>query len=216
MAADHHRSDIGWRVAQRREQLGLSRGEAAERAGIAPQYLRYLEEGSSAPTTQSLSRVARALESTVAELTGVAPPEYPSARPPGRHRELEELGTAECSRLLAAHSVGRVSVSTPRGPAIVPVAYAVLDDEVVFGTEPEACPSFAAGSEVAFEVDQLDEALSVGWTVQVTGHARRVTGEDAVRRLAERVGDEPWERGEETVWVRVDTARISGRRVRLR
>jgi hypothetical protein len=36
------RGDLGRRIARRRTELGLTRRETAQRAGMAPSYLRYL------------------------------------------------------------------------------------------------------------------------------------------------------------------------------
>ncbi|WP_406405454.1 helix-turn-helix domain-containing protein [Streptomyces sp. NBC_01643] len=46
--------DVGRRVAARREELGLSRQEVAERSGSATTYIQYLEEHQ--PPTSSTSR----------------------------------------------------------------------------------------------------------------------------------------------------------------
>jgi nitroimidazol reductase NimA-like FMN-containing flavoprotein (pyridoxamine 5'-phosphate oxidase superfamily)/DNA-binding XRE family transcriptional regulator len=215
-AGPNHRSDVGRRVTLRREQLGLSREDVAERAGVAPEYLRYLEEQPASPSLPSLTRVARALQCTVAELSGVQTPSAAST-PAAELGEPTELSTAECYELLAAHTVGRIAVETPDGPAIVPVNYTYVEDEdaVVFRTSPGATPSFAEGEEVAFEVDRLDEAQRVGWSVMVAGQAERVTDPASVERLAARAHAEPWAGGERPLWVRVRAERVSGRRVPL-
>lgn len=63
--------DIGRRLALRREELGLSREQVADRAGIAPEYLRYVEERPFAsPGPTFLLRVAEALETNVPRLRG--------------------------------------------------------------------------------------------------------------------------------------------------
>ena len=214
-AGANHRSDVGRRCAERREQLGLSREDVAERAGIAPEYLRYLEEQASSPSIPSLTRVARALQTTVAELSGVTAPSG-APTPPGRPGELTELSSEECHELLAAHTLGRVAVATPEGPAIVPVNYTFVEDEdaVVFPTTPDVIP-FTEGDEVAFEVDRLDEALHVGWSVMLAGEAHQITDPAALARLEVRQREEPWVVGERPMWVRVAAERLSGHRVPL-
>ncbi|MGX1246953.1 hypothetical protein RKD46_008057 [Streptomyces pseudovenezuelae] len=42
--------DLGRRLLHRRGELGLTRREVADRAGMAPGYLRYLEESPAAHT----------------------------------------------------------------------------------------------------------------------------------------------------------------------
>lgn len=49
-------------------------------------------------------------------------------------------------------------MSTPDGPAVVPVNYEAVDDVIAFRTAPGSVPAAAVGSEAAFEVDHLDEA----------------------------------------------------------
>ncbi len=64
--ADSAQGDIGRRIAQRREELGLTREETAFRAGTAPGYVQYLEEQSTAmPGTAVLIRLADALSTSV-------------------------------------------------------------------------------------------------------------------------------------------------------
>lgn len=221
-------SDVGRRVAQRREQLGLSRDVVAERAGIAPEYLRYLEEQAASPSIPSLTRVARALNTTVAELSGVAPANGGGAAPRPPRNEPAELSLTECHDLLASHSVGRVAVTTAAGPAIIPVNYVFARDDnaVVFRTEPDSTPAAAEGEVVAFEVDRLDEELRVGWSVVVAGQARRVTDPAEVERLTAQARTEAWEQqgsweqqlaGETQrwLWVRVAAERVFGSRVTL-
>ncbi|MDX3233112.1 helix-turn-helix domain-containing protein [Streptomyces sp. ME19-01-6] len=204
--------DIGRRVALRRRELGLSREDVAARAGTAPGCLTYLEERPAAPGAGFLLRLAAALDTTAAELQG-------RGAGPGRetgHPALAELGPEECRGLLVTRGVGRISVSTSWGPAIVPVDYRVVDDAVVFRTAPDASPAAAAGSQVAFEVDHIDETLSGGWSVLVVGRARQITEPEAVRRLAGREYHRPWPGGSRDLWLRIDPTSVTGRRIRVR
>lgn len=208
--------DLGRRVVQRREQLGLSRADLAARAGTSPGYVRYVEEYPADPGAGVLLRLASALETSTAELRGGT-----AMSPPGRgraahHADLLELSPWECRARLGTHGVGRISVSTAPGPAIVPVNYSVVDDAVVFRTAPDATPAAAVGAEVAFEVDHIDEALSEGWSVLVVGRARRVTDPAAVRRLDEAAYTPPWPGGGRDLWLRIEPERITGRRIRAR
>jgi len=209
--------DIGRRVALRREQLGLTREETAARAGTAPGYLHYVEEQpTAAPGMSFLIRLADALETTVSQLRGGDADLPPGAGRAAYHPEFVELTPEECRALLASHGVGRVAVSTPHGPAIVPVNYSVVDGAIVFRTTHGATPALAAGSEVAFEVDHLDEALSQGWSVLVVGHAEHVTDPGAARRLSGLARSAPWAGGDRELWVRISPERLTGRRIRVR
>lgn len=53
--------DIGLRVRQRREELGLTREKMAERAGLSVQFMASVELGKQSMTTDSLKKVCRAL-----------------------------------------------------------------------------------------------------------------------------------------------------------
>ncbi|AOR36175.1 DNA-binding protein [Streptomyces fodineus] len=206
--------DLGRRLAARRAQLGLTRGEVAARAGMAAAYLGYLEEHpGGAPGTGPLIKLAEALETTVTELTGGAVDVPPGPGRAGREPRFTELTPAECRSLLGTHGVGRLAVSTGTGPVIVPVNYGVVDDAIAFRTALGATPSLAAGQEVAFEVDRIDDAFSQGWSVLVRGHARTVTDEREQRRLTEQAYSAPWAGGTRDLWVRVEPRTVTGRRI---
>ncbi|MBN0043709.1 pyridoxamine 5'-phosphate oxidase family protein [Streptomyces actuosus] len=206
--------DLGRRIALRRAQLGLTREEAAARAGMPGSYLRHLEEHpGAAPGSGALRRVAAALQTSLAELMGAG-----ADRPPGPGRALRgasftELDAEECRALLAEHGVGRLALLTVEGIVVVPVNYSVVDGAVVYRTDPRATPARAAGRRVAFEVDRIDDAFSTGWSVLVRGPAQAVTDPAAVRRLADRASGEPWAGGLRPLWIRIDPAAISGRRI---
>ncbi|MFJ7043388.1 pyridoxamine 5'-phosphate oxidase family protein [Streptomyces sp. NPDC101112] len=205
--------DIGRRVAAERLRRGLTREEAARRAGMAPEYLAYLEEQPADPTKASLIGLADALDTTVAALRGAgvdAPPGQGQALP---HPQLVDLDPDECRALLSTHGVGRVAVSSARGPAVIPVNYEVVGDTIAFRTAPESVPAAAVGSEVAFEVDHVDEAMSQGWSVLAVGTARVVTEPDEVRRLVEGAHSTPWAGGVREMWVAIRPTRVTGRRI---
>ncbi|WP_329282234.1 pyridoxamine 5'-phosphate oxidase family protein [Streptomyces sp. NBC_01451] len=207
-------SDLGRRLTRRREELGLSRREAAERAGMAPGYLQYLEEQpATAPGMSALLRLAGALRTTVRDLTGSTLDLPPGAGRASPHPQFTELSKQECRALLATHGVGRVAVPTVSGPVVVPVNYSVVEGAIVFRTADGTTPAQAAGCQVAFEVDRIDEAFSQGWSVLVRGHARTVTAPDDVRHLTERAYSLPWAGGERDVWVRIDPLALTGRRI---
>lgn len=45
-------------------------------------------------------------------------------------------------------------------PAVVPVNYEIVDDAIVFRTAPDSVAAAAAETEVPFEADHVDDALS--------------------------------------------------------
>ncbi|MFD8524320.1 DUF1918 domain-containing protein [Streptomyces capillispiralis] len=206
--------DIGRRVAVERHRHGLSREETARRARISPAYLAYLEEQPADPTMATLLSLAAALDTTVTALRGAG-----VDLPPGQghallHPQLRDLGPEECRRLLSTHGVGRVAVSTSDGrPAVVPVNYEIVEDEIVFRTAPDSVPAAAVGTEVAFEVDHVDEAMSRGWSVLAVGPASVVTEPGTVRGLVRRAHTEPWPGGARDMWVSIRPTRLTGRRI---
>ncbi|MFD6327938.1 DUF1918 domain-containing protein, partial [Streptomyces sp. NPDC058442] len=130
--------DIGRRVATERTRRGLSREETAHRARMAPAYLAYLEEHPADPSLATLLRLAAALGTSVQALRGSG-----VGLPPGRgtallHPELRDLTPQECRTLLSTHGVGRIAVTTPQGPAVVPVNYEVVGDTIAFRTAPDS------------------------------------------------------------------------------
>jgi nitroimidazol reductase NimA-like FMN-containing flavoprotein (pyridoxamine 5'-phosphate oxidase superfamily) len=168
------------------------------------------------PGTAVLIRLADVLGTSVAALRGGDADLPPGIGRAAGHPELVELNTEECRTRLAGHGVGRIAMDTPDGPTVVPLNYNVIDGAVMFRTAPDAVPATAVGAQVAFEVDHIDEALSQGWSVLIHGFARAVTDPDAVRRLTELAYSGPWAGGERDVWVRLEPAEITGRRIAVR
>ena len=79
----------------------------------------------------------------------------------------------------------------------------------MFRTGATALIAAAFGSVVGFEVDQVDDATSEGWSVLVTG---RVQGADATERTElTRLGLEPWAGGYRDVYVLMQVETITGR-----
>ncbi|MER6441231.1 pyridoxamine 5'-phosphate oxidase family protein [Streptomyces sp. NPDC001185] len=211
---DNAAGDIGRRIARRRAELGLTWEETASRAGTAPGYIRCLEEQCTAmPGTGVLLRLADALTTTVAALRGGAADLPPGIGKAAGHSRLLELSTDECRARLSTHGVGRLATETADGPLVVPLNYTVVDDAIAFRTAPGSAPAHVVGNDVAFEVDHIDEALSQGWSVLVRGRARAVTDADGVRRLEELAHSGPWAGGERSLWVCVDPAALTGRRI---
>ncbi len=207
-----HAGDMARRVARRRAELGKSVEEVAAKVGVDPGYLRYFEENAGVRvSTGTILLLALALECRPEELTGGII-DRPSGRGrAGRHPVLRELTRDQCEVHLRARGVGRLAFLSPRGPVAHPVNYAVADggDVVVSTTEPQAA---ALGSQgrVSFEVDRVDVALSEGWSVLVTGPARRVHDPADVGALGD-LGLQPWAGGDRHELVRIGPEEVTGR-----
>ncbi|TDB89916.1 pyridoxamine 5'-phosphate oxidase family protein [Actinomadura sp. KC216] len=129
---------------------------------------------------------------------------------------LEELDRAECLRLIAGGSVGRVAFDDGEGPTVVPVNYTMDGDAVIFRTSAggrlnRSLLTAVPGGEVraAFEVDRFDEANREGWSVLLRGGAHPLSDEEVERAALV----EPWPGGERDAWFRLPARELSGRRV---
>ncbi|MET9886677.1 pyridoxamine 5'-phosphate oxidase family protein [Streptomyces sp. NPDC006430] len=212
-ATETGRTDLGRRIATRRAELGLTREQVGQRCGADASYIAYLEERSANPGSGSLVRLADALETTVAELTGATTEEPPGRASARSDAELVDMSDAECRRLLSTHGIGRIAVFTPEGPGIFPVNYVVAGNDIAFRTSGAALLARAAGTEVAFEVDHIDDATRQGWSVLAVGRVVGVTDGAAVRRLDAVARSLPWAGGNRTHWMSITPTRITGRRV---
>ncbi|MEV6246753.1 pyridoxamine 5'-phosphate oxidase family protein [Streptomyces sp. NPDC051742] len=214
----HAKTDLGRRVAARRNQLGLSREDVAERAGSTPGYIAYVEERVPTPGIEFLVRLANALETTVQELTGYTTDLSPGTPRAGYQARMEEIGEAECWELLDGHGVGRVALEGSDGLIVIPVNYEVVRGEIAFMTAADSslARAGAAGAEVAFEEDRLDEAFSQGWSVLLVGPVRMVSEEDAVlRRITDAGHSKPWAGAGRDTIVALSPRRVTGRRIRV-
>lgn len=207
-------SDLGRRVAQRREELGLTREETAARAGMDPGYLAYVESQTGVVSLEALTGLADALGMPVSALLGGGTEQPPGRGSPARGPVLEELSLAECREKLATGGVGRVVFSRSEGPEAAPVNYRFVGDAIVFRTAPGGALASVTGGEVAFEIDRIDEARSEGWSILVRGVAEAVTEPQEQQRLRDSADPQPWAGGERDVWVRIPLGTISGRRIR--
>lgn len=125
-----------------------------------------------------------------------------------------ELSQAECRELLNAGLVGRVALSTPVGPYILPVNYALVDDAVVIRTTPYSIlGTHARGGMVAVEIDQVDYERQRGWSVVVRGRADVITDAEALDRVRSTWSPNVWAAGNRVLHLRVPCTEITGRRL---
>ena len=125
-----------------------------------------------------------------------------------------EMTLEECRERLVSGVVGRVAMATPVGPRIVPVAYAVHEDAVVFRTAPYSeLSTYGWNTELAFEVDRLDDESRQGWSVVAVGRARVVDDPDEVTRIREGWGPRPWVPGTRNLFVKLPWRQLTGLRL---
>jgi nitroimidazol reductase NimA-like FMN-containing flavoprotein (pyridoxamine 5'-phosphate oxidase superfamily) len=105
--------------------------------------------------------------------------------PPERDPALGLLSRSDCLEALANDTIGRVAVVVDGKPLIFPVNYVMDGEMVVFLTAENAVLAHAGMTEVAFEIDYIDEASRAGWNVLVEGQCFDIT--DALDTTSERL-----------------------------
>jgi nitroimidazol reductase NimA-like FMN-containing flavoprotein (pyridoxamine 5'-phosphate oxidase superfamily) len=132
---------------------------------------------------------------------------------------LEELGEAECLRLIESGGIGRIGYSGRYGPTVMPVNYQLYDGTIVFRTTPDSATDedlrtgiANAEYKVAFEIDDFDTEARTGWSVLIQGSAHHVESEDERVSMVDAEVD-PWPGGGRDLFMRITPSRITGRRV---
>jgi nitroimidazol reductase NimA-like FMN-containing flavoprotein (pyridoxamine 5'-phosphate oxidase superfamily) len=188
----------------------LTRDQVARLAGMDGGFLDYLELTPDADLTAgALVRLASALKTTPTFLRGGIVDRPPGPGRAGPHPLLEVIDREQCEAHLSPGGVGRLVFLAERGPVAIPVNFRYLDGEIVFRTDAKSSLAATAGATVSFEVDRIDEAMSEGWSVIVTGRARRVDDPSELERLAQLI--DPWPGGRREAVISVEATEISGR-----
>ena len=126
--------------------------------------------------------------------------------------ESRDIGREECERLLRSGVVGRVALSTPEGPHIVPVNYAVVDDTIVIRTSAySVLGTYGHNAMLAFEVDDIDHELRAGWSVVARGRCWAELDPAQVAAIRRRLQSAPWAGGNRNLYLRIRWQSISGR-----
>ena len=135
-------------------------------------------------------------------------------------RVIEELDRDESLRLISPGGIGRIAYTSRFGPAVLPVNYQFQDGAILFRTAEHSTLDedlrtgiSGADYEVAFEIDEIDMAGQMGWSVLIQGPAHHVTGPEREAVLASCV--EPWAPGSRELLVRIRPSRITGRRITI-
>ena len=114
--------------------------------------------------------------------------------------------------MLGSTDVGRLGDTSADGPRIVPMNYSVAGDRLIFRTAPETeAGRCAKGQPVAFEVDQVDEFLRVGWSILVTGEASEITSDELGCSIVP--SPDPWPESWQSIFLQLPLTKITGRRV---
>jgi transcriptional regulator with XRE-family HTH domain len=204
-------------VTERRLELGLNPEEVATRAGMSATYLCALEASPSPELPRAaLWRLAAALDTSVDFITGSGMDQPPGRTEPFDRPLLESLSSDECHALVAPGGVGRVVFSIDRSPVALPVNFRMLGANVVFRTEADSdLLAILPNGEISFEIDHLDEALTEGWSVLLSGHGRAIVDPSEYEQ-AESLGITPWAGGRRDTYVVLVSTQVTGRRIRRR
>jgi nitroimidazol reductase NimA-like FMN-containing flavoprotein (pyridoxamine 5'-phosphate oxidase superfamily) len=131
-------------------------------------------------------------------------------------QSLEAVSPDECLVLLRSRDLGRIAFSVGGQPEVFPVNYAMEGRVVVFRTGAGTKLDFVPNTRLAFEVDEWDAKLGIGWSVVVKGLAEEVTRN--LGRTAEHIRKAPVHPvapGERWHWLAIQPSEISGRRFKV-
>lgn len=128
--------------------------------------------------------------------------------------EPHELSTDDCDTLLRSGVVGRVAITTPTGPSIVPVNYSVVDDVIVFRTTPySVLGTYGFNAQMAFEIDHFDHEYGTGWSVLARGPSEVVANADEIQRINQTWRPHPWASGQRNLYFALRWTELTGRRL---
>jgi nitroimidazol reductase NimA-like FMN-containing flavoprotein (pyridoxamine 5'-phosphate oxidase superfamily) len=125
-----------------------------------------------------------------------------------------ELSNEECESLLRAGVAGRIAVSTPGGPHIIPVNYSVVDSAIVVRTSPySVLGTHGRNTVLAFEIDYFDHAQQHGWSVVARGRSEVVTDTEDLEHIRASWAPRPWASGARNLYLRISWSELTGRRL---
>jgi nitroimidazol reductase NimA-like FMN-containing flavoprotein (pyridoxamine 5'-phosphate oxidase superfamily) len=128
----------------------------------------------------------------------------------GRH--LVDLTEAECWEQLQSRDLARFAWSAGAGPEILPVNYVAHGGSLWMRTTAHSSIAEQADeSLVAIEVDDLDPATHVGWSVVVRGRAEAFYREDEVPADVKALTS--WAAGVRPLWLKIRAELITGKRL---
>lgn len=125
-----------------------------------------------------------------------------------------ELTYSESEALLRAGVVGRVALSTPTGPQIVPVNYSVVDTGIIVRTSPySVLGTYGRDTTLAFEVDHFDQPNQRGWSVVARGRAEMIQDQRELDHIRSVWEPRPWASGPRALFLRIRWTELTGRQL---
>lgn len=123
---------------------------------------------------------------------------------------VHEINEAECLKLLAAFEFGRIAFRGGDALEVLPVNYHAEGRAITFRTAPGTkLAGVLQADDVVFEIDHI--GVREAWSVVGHGTARHLEASDEVAE-AERLPIHPLIPTVEREFIRIDLARVSGRR----
>ncbi len=120
------------------------------------------------------------------------------------------LDAEECALLLSSTRVGRLAITERALPVLMPIVFACVNSDVVFGVGPGlVAHAAAAGQIVCFEADGADSEFTTMWSVAMTGPLS-VVDMPLDKAVTDRLDVGPWKNGSR-VFVRLSVALCNGR-----
>lgn len=124
---------------------------------------------------------------------------------------VEELNTSQCWALLRAAPIGRIALLGD-DIEVFPVNYLVDGGSIVFRSDAGTkLQLIGSRSPCTFEVDEIDLADQLVWSVIVKGTARPVVGHDDIVATFD-MEVPTWQAGPKPTYVRIEPSCLTGRR----
>lgn len=141
----------------------------------------------------------------------VTPNAGPERTLDGRH--LVPLSWQESIALVGSVSFGRIVFTARALPAVRPVNHLLDDGDIIIRTHLGSAITGEARSDavVAYEVDDIDQAEHLGWSVVVTGIAWHITDRPAIERYERLL--RPWVDGPKESVIRIMPELVTGYRL---
>ena len=125
-----------------------------------------------------------------------------------------ELSYSECEALLRAGVTGRVALSTPTGPQIIPINYSVVDSAIILRTSAyTVLATYGRGATLAFEADHFDHANQRGWSVVARGRGEMVQDPAEISHIRSVWEPRPWASGVRSLFLRIGWTELTGRQL---
>ena len=126
---------------------------------------------------------------------------------------LEVLDRAECLRLLALATIGRIGFTSGALPTILPMNFRLIGERILVRTgRGSKLDAALENAVVAFEADDFDPIYHSGWSVTVTGVASVVSNPSELDAAKESAIARWAPVGEQAV-LAISTELVSGRRI---